>query len=311
MSRAEFEVAYDGTALRDHTMDVEHLAPALLGIGDLCREANRVLNGERAGVAIRVRADFEHKCFDIHFELVQSVYSQIKDLVSDDHVATAKTVLEWLGLLGIPTGLGLLGFRKIQKGRKVEDITEITTSDGAVSYNIRFEGDSNVINIAAPVYNLAQDHKVSKAEKAIVRPLLASGFDRFEVREKGKPIQTIEKHEVGWFGEAELTSEFPQPEPATLRTILELRAPVFVEGEKWLFHFGEDKISAEISDRIFLNRVFVYGERFGAGDKLQVDLMISQYQTSTGKIKNAYEISKVYNVWAAQDQPALPLDDRP
>jgi hypothetical protein len=119
MSRADFQLAYDGEALRDHAMDVDELAPALLAVGNLCREANRSLNEGRAEVAVRVRADFERKCFDIHFELIQSLYEQVKTLLGDDHVTTAKTLLEWIGLPG-PTGaLSLFGFLKLRKGRSI------------------------------------------------------------------------------------------------------------------------------------------------------------------------------------------------
>lgn len=308
MSRADFEVAYDGEALHSHTMDVDQLAPALLALGELCREANRLLNGQKAGVSVRVKADFEHKCFDIHLELVQSLYSQIRDLVSEDHVVTAKTILEWLGLIGAPSVVGLLGYRKIQKGRKVAGETRIVAGDGSVSYNIVFEGDGNTVTIPSSVRDLANDPQISRAEKAIVRPLQANGIEKLEIRENGVPFNTINKSEIDFFGQADIQQDGPEEEPATITAILELRGPVFVAGEKWQFHFGDEKIWAEISDKQFLVRVFAYGERFGVGDKLKVDLKLTQYQTRGGSIRNSYEVIKVYEVWTAKEQSSLPLD---
>ena len=134
MSRADFQLAYDGDALRDHAMDVDELAPALLAVGNLCREANRILNEERAEVLVRVRVDFERRCFDIHFELVQSLYDQVKGFLGDERVATAKTLLEWIGLLGPPGALSLFGFLKLRKGRAISNYVKLEHTSGNTLY---------------------------------------------------------------------------------------------------------------------------------------------------------------------------------
>jgi hypothetical protein len=105
VSRHEFSVAYDGTALvttSDHSIDVQALAPALLAIRKLIREANSEFNGKKSTAKVLVVSDFEHKCFNINFEVVLSWYQQLQTLLGDDTVKTAKDVLEWLGLLGAP-----------------------------------------------------------------------------------------------------------------------------------------------------------------------------------------------------------------
>ena len=76
MSSHEFAIAYDGPALEDHTMDVQTLGPALLAVGDMCREANRVMNGQEvADINVRVKATAAG-CFDILFEFTQIYKAQ-------------------------------------------------------------------------------------------------------------------------------------------------------------------------------------------------------------------------------------------
>ena len=59
----QLSIRYEGEALQEGTMDFRELSSALLSLGELFEEANRVLNGENAAVNIRVNADFEHGSF--------------------------------------------------------------------------------------------------------------------------------------------------------------------------------------------------------------------------------------------------------
>ena len=107
-------------------MDVYELAPSLIGLGDLVREANAEFNGDKAKVNLLVSADIEHKSFDITFDLVQSLYEQMKSLIGHDDVKSAKEILEWVGLMGTFVGtpvITLLGYMKLKNGRKIENVT--------------------------------------------------------------------------------------------------------------------------------------------------------------------------------------------
>jgi len=54
VSRELFDVVFDGDALAEHKMDVQDLAPSLLGLGDTIRKANTKLNGDKATVNVYV-----------------------------------------------------------------------------------------------------------------------------------------------------------------------------------------------------------------------------------------------------------------
>ena len=91
MSRQAFQVAYGGDS-DDHSMDVQELAPALLGFGRLIRESNAALNGKRTTVKVLVQSDFEHKCFNISFEIIQHVLDAIVGFLKSEEVKTAPDI---------------------------------------------------------------------------------------------------------------------------------------------------------------------------------------------------------------------------
>jgi hypothetical protein len=109
MSRQSFQVAYDGDS-DTHSMDVQGLAPALLAFGRLVREANSELNGRRATVKVLVKSDFEHKCFNINFEVIQNILDMIAGLLQSEEIKTARQILIDLGIIGGGGGLELFGY---------------------------------------------------------------------------------------------------------------------------------------------------------------------------------------------------------
>jgi hypothetical protein len=91
VSKAQFEVAYDGDSVRAGAMDVRELAPALLSLGALCERASL---GDRVEVSVNVRSEFKQGSFKVSFEIVQ----KLKDLLLGAEVKTAEELLDILGL---------------------------------------------------------------------------------------------------------------------------------------------------------------------------------------------------------------------
>lgn len=308
MSSHEFAIAYDGPALKDHTMDVQTLGPALLAIGDMCREANRVMNGrEVAEVNVRVKTTGAG-CFDILFELTQ-IYNAVAEWFRDEDVATAKDIIEWLGL-GAAPGVGLLAFLKWKRGRRIVKQEPKVDGDGNTVYNITVEGENNSVTVLSePVYRLYQDSRVRAAQRRTLAPLANSGVDEFQVRHGRTPVVSIGKDELfdGHYDLVpdEIGAEQTIGDPQTFEAVLLLRSAVFVMGKKWQFFHGDQRISVTLGDPNFVRRVFVTGERFGVGDYFRVRLCLSQVLLANGKIRNDYEIVQVIETTRGPKQPDL------
>ena len=281
MNDVEFTIAYDGPALAGHIMDVQDIGPALLAIDDLCREANRVLNGPNSGdVTVRIKATSEGS-FEI--TLLLRISEWIAELGLDEsgeYVEAAKKIVEWLWLPG-----GVLWFLKKKGGRKSVRQERVDRERSNV-YNITFEGDNNSITISNPVYQLSCDERVCAALSRTLSPLRSDGIDEFQVRQEGETVMSVSKSDVmaGYF----------DPEPQTAALVL--RSPVFARGAQWQFSYGPQRISATLRDAEFIRRVFDEGERFGVGDLFIVQLRLAQSPDSNERIRNDYEIIKVLEV---------------
>jgi hypothetical protein len=203
VSKHEFSIAYDGAALAeagDHSIDVQTLAPALLAFGKLIREANTEFNGKKTTAKVRVVSDFEHKCFNINFEVIVGLYEQFRALLGAEHVKTAKEVLEWLGLLGFPvsvTGaLSYLGYLKFKNGRKVIEAKPLSDADSAGIVEVKIEGEHNSVQVHNHVYRLSENPRALRATRDAFLPLGQDGFDSVKVREGDTVVEEIDWSKV-------------------------------------------------------------------------------------------------------------------
>jgi hypothetical protein len=319
MSRKEFSVAYNGPdRIADHTIDVDLLAPALLAFGKLIREANREVNGKTTKANVLVVSDFEHKCFNINFEVALTLLEQLRTLAGTHEVKTAKGILEWLDLIGgaaagVTSTLGFLGFLQWRKGRKIEEINEINNTDQSGSVTIKVEGDNNPITVNQHTWNLANNPRALSAARDALSPVGTDGFNKIELRDGGRTINEISEDEANRIlasciaGIEEALDITPDIDISS--AWLTVYSPVYEErAERWRFKLGKEIIYADISETTIAHDALERGGAM-ADDSYQVKLEIVTPKTPEGKDKKPiYKIQEVLRFLPAIPETQDSLD---
>ena len=295
MSKAIIQLVYDGPSLRNHLMDVQELAPALMAMGDLCREANRVLNRERTQVKVFIKSDFERGSFLINCEIIQSLYEHTVNLIKDPRVMTAKELLEWLGIIGgLTGGYGLFKYLKIRRGREIERVEFTKSNKGEKIVSIQFKGDNNTICIPPPVHELGEDKKVIQACKGIVKPLKSLDIDCIKFKDEGGVQESVDKSDADAIIGTELESK---EEEIVKPQIVDARLTVHTlsfdtKPSKWKFKYGSEVISVDVSETDIPEETIKRGYA-SVGDNYKVKLEITERKTETGGYVNDYKIIEV------------------
>ena len=273
-SRTELRVIYDGEAVEDGSMDVRELAPALLALGAVCEEGNRVLNGEQISISVRVRSDSPRGSFIVNLD----IWQHLRALLLGDDFTTAKLLAELL--FG---GGSVFALMKWLRGRK----PAVGTTLDSGNIEIHIEGDDNqVLVVPSDTVRLYNDVNIRQQFQAVVAPLRQPGIDLLKIGE-----------------ENELTKEdaesFVEPSPAENLIaegeqdgVFEIQKLSFTDRYKWTFSDGNAIFNAAIEDDEFFERVQSRRISFASGDVLRIRLWKRSVQTEHG-MKTEYVVRKV------------------
>jgi len=201
-SKASFKVYYSGIILESGQMDVRELAPALLAMGSLLEESNRVLNDGKTEISVKVKK-FEDGSFGISFEVIQGFATQLIELWSGKQASAAANMVQIIGF----SVLGFKGlFYLIKKARGRVPRKAKTLEDGNIE--IDFSDESEIVS--KPVFDLYRDIKVRQQVENVLRPLAVEGIDNFQVKDGNKIVESVNKSELKYFHTPEIEEEIVQ-----------------------------------------------------------------------------------------------------
>ncbi len=291
-AESEFTVVYDGDALRDGSIDVRDLAPALLGLGDLVGETNREVTGGQVEVALRVRSEFDRGSFHVTLE-IQQLYDRFVQIFSGPDATAWATFLSLLGI----SGIGLFQLVKRSKGRKPKSVVEIEQTN---KVRIEFEGEEPV-ELDKRVLRLFDNSRVRRAIQAVVQPVLRAGIDILKLRHRDRETFSVDKSEAEAFiaPESQASEAVSQSE-----RMLRILSPSFKEDNKWRVNDGTSSFYVWLRDPEFLGRVQDGIEVFRKGDILHAVVETRQWEED-GELHAEQSIIQVIRHESRPQQPPL------
>ena len=299
MSAETFQIAYDGEAIANGSIDVRVLSPALLSLGELVKNANEILNGDAAESSLRVKSDFRTGSFEVNLVLNQTLLEATKNLFAAHPVTDAAGIAALLfgGIKKAPDVIeSVMKVYKTLKGEKAAGVvldmsthTTIITAGSGNTYNVE--------NKAAQLYN---DDRIIKSLEGVLKPVSEQKMDFFEVRNNEGAIDRIDKEDLP----SRLTDGSPNvrvvlaaPEDRLTNTrelILKVRKVNFDKG-RWTFWDGNSKIGATVEDSGFNDRVGRGEEPFYSDDTLHVLMRTSQRIGKDDKLESSHVIERVFS----------------
>ena len=283
----EFKIRFIGEL---NEIDVNVLISSLLHTTNIIQEINKELNTDRK-IEIKIKA-LDGGSFSIYIELLESIVQYIGNIfTSGENVAgnLIKILVEILGLRKFLKG------RKYKKAEKEGNIVKIENLNG------------NIIVVKNSTFNIYDKNQpikdaIAKNFETLHGDPSITGFEITDTNEK--PMINIERKDFEDMSIKDETTEEKRNilEKATLNII-----KLSFEGKyKWEFYYRGNKISANILDEPF-NNLIDGGEKFAKGDKLKVDLEITQIFDSSANtfINKSYQIKHVVKHIPRKEQTRL------
>ena len=269
-------------------MEVRELAPALLALADLFREANTIVSPDSPPVDLKIEATAAGS-FEVHLLLEQATQSPgfVRQVVDFFQTPIANGLVNLKDLILGPT-FGLLML--IQRLHLRRLASREVRADGTT---VLVMADGDRLEVPSSVLEMYEKVTIRRRVRQVLAPLEREGVERvrfvsdttaettIEVRSRDLPayeVQTVEER---------LTDN-------ALDMSLSIASVAFTEGNKWRLSDGDHTFFAQVEDKEFLERVDRGEEAFRKGDILACRVRIEQVRDETG-LHTAYTVTKVKN----------------
>lgn len=309
MAETTFGVRYEGPALADGRMPVRDLAPALLALGELFREASRDLYPDLPAPTLDVRAT-EKGSFDVQMVLVADghMWEQVVNMLTAKG-PTALTNLLGLVIDGAVVGTGVIKLIQIIGKRKIE---REEATDNPDQMRVILD-DETVIEAPAGTVRIYRNPKVRRAARDAVAPLKRPDMEqvKFETSETDAEPLTVKADDVPAFDFAAEPQDEEVVSEAEIDVTLDVFSPELQPGSerKWRFGGLGESFMAKIEDPEFAEKVVNHEEEFGSGDQLEATLEIVQKRDpDSGTIRDSRRVVKVKRVIKGPQQLQLDSD---
>lgn len=301
---SSFQLAYDGPAVSDGSMDVQELAPALQALGDLLQRSNELMNGDNSRVTLRVVAGFDRGSFDINFLLNQGLRDPALALLPMLSTLDAAQLLDLALGTYDKAEMIVTGVAKIYKAFK--GARPIDTRPGTqANTTILVFGSHNTIVADSGTARLYNDDRVRSALTRAASPLLNEGVDQLEVRRADKIVERLDRSDIDLSPAAHLAPSADETPAAPTRDLwVRVVKPNF-DGGRWTFHDGSAKFGADVEDKGFQARVDSRDQGFFAGDTFLIRMRSVQHIDRNGVLTTRNVVEKVLDQKSSPKQRRL------
>jgi hypothetical protein len=289
MTKARFEIAFEGDPFDDGEIDVRDLAPTLLAFGNIVQAANKALNGDRADARLKVAAT-DQGSFVAALTMDVGWLTDMLDAVSahPQRVVAAEQLMDLLikaGGIMSGSAVGLFTAIKVLKGKRPEKVEPL--GDGTTQITI----NQTTFVVDDRTVALLQDLPTREAVEDLgTKAARVDGLDSLRIGVDSGDADAVR------LTRSDLQSLRVPPEPdepdtdVTHRDAwLKIVSVHFRDGYKWRFSDGGERpFTAEMEDAEFQNKVQEGLLTLNANDAIRCRLREEQSLSASSLLKIVY-----------------------